>query len=89
MENQAKETTVKDVLIDVNRILSGLNIPVTLVESIGIPVAKAINGIQLCIDTFTQAEMAEQNQQGQKQDTPAEEEIEEIELVELGDADEA
>ena len=62
MEEQRNETTVKDVLIDVNRILGGIMIPVNLVESIGIPVARAINGVQLCIDTFMKNEMQEEQE---------------------------
>lgn len=60
MENQ---TTVKDILIDVNKLLNGINIPVAMVESIGIPVARAINGIQLCIDAFDKQEKAEEKEQ--------------------------
>ena len=60
MENQ---TTVKDILTDVNKLLNGINIPVAMVESIGIPVARAINGIQLCIDAFERQEQAEQEKQ--------------------------
>ena len=63
MEEQRNETTVKDVLIDVNRILGGIMIPVNLVESIGIPVARAINGVQLCIDTFMKQEMEQEGQE--------------------------
>ena len=59
MENQ---TTVKDILIDVNKLLNGINIPVSMVESIGIPVARAINGIQLCIDAFDMQEKADQKE---------------------------
>lgn len=51
MENQ---TTVKDILIDVNKMLSEISIPVSMIENIGIPVARAISGIQLCIDAFEQ-----------------------------------
>ncbi len=60
MENQ---TTVKDILIDVSKLLNGINIPVAMVESIGIPVARAINGIKICIDAFDQQKEAEQEKQ--------------------------
>lgn len=53
MENQV---TIKDVLIDVNAVLNGINIPASLIESIGIPVARAINGIQVCIDAINKNE---------------------------------
>ena len=59
MENQ---TTVKDILTDVNKLLNGINIPVAMVESIGIPVARAISGIQICIDAFDRKEQAEQEE---------------------------
>ena len=49
MENQ---TTVKDILIDVTKLLNEINIPISLVENIGIPVARAISGIQMCLDAF-------------------------------------
>lgn len=60
MENQ---TTVKDILTDVNKLLNGINIPVAMVESIGIPVARAISGIQICIDAFDRKEQAEKEEQ--------------------------
>lgn len=69
MENQ---TTVKDILIDVNKLLNGINIPVAQVESIGIPVARAINGIQLCIDAFNMQEaQQEKTQSDVAEDDPA------------------
>ena len=54
-----KETTVKEVLIDVSDVLNKINIPISLVESIGIPVARAINGIKICIDAMDRQEQAE------------------------------
>ena len=54
-----KETTVKEVLIDVSDVLNKINIPISLVESIGIPVARAINGIKICIDAMDRQEKEE------------------------------
>lgn len=60
MENQ---TTVKDILMDVNKLLNEINIPISMVQSIGIPVARAINGIQLCIDAFDMQEAQQEKPQ--------------------------
>ncbi len=81
MENN--QMTVKEVLIDVNRVLAGIKIPVTEVENIGIPVSRAISGIQLCINAFMKEEMAqketEKDQAASKDDDI---EIEEVGVVE-------
>lgn len=62
MENKM---TVKDILIDVNKLLNEINIPVSQVESIGIPVARAINGIQLCIDAINMQEAQKEKTQSE------------------------
>lgn len=62
MENKM---TVKDILIDVNKLLNEINIPVAQVESIGIPVARAINGIQLCIDAINMQEAQKEKTQSE------------------------
>ena len=69
--------TVKDVLTDVTKILSEINVPATMIESIGIPVAKAINGISICIEAMNREQQMESEREAQKaaQDEPV------IELV--------
>lgn len=74
----ANQTTVKDILIDVRNILNGINLPISQVESIGIPVARAISGLNLCIGAF---ENQEKEQAQKKQHEP------EIEVVETGVTD--
>ena len=74
METNNKPTTVKDVLEDVKAILGNISIPATQIESIGIPVAKAINGIKVCIDVFNREEELDRQQQ-EAQEEP------EIEIV--------
>ena len=59
MENQ---TTVKDVLTDVVRTLNEINVPVSKINEIGIPIAMAIHGIELCLDAFRQSEEAQQHE---------------------------
>ena len=70
MENQ---TTVKDVLTDVVRILNEINVPVNKINEIGLPIARAIQGINICLDAF--------NRQEQEAHEP------EIEVVEVGETD--
>ena len=70
-----KELTVRDVLKDVIDILGGIMVPVKEVNSIGMPIARAINGIRMCLDSFDRAE-AEQNEQAE--DAPAQAEEEQV-----------
>jgi len=56
METNNNPMTVKDVLADVVKVLGEISVPVTQLESIGIPVAKAINGIKLCLDAMEREE---------------------------------
>lgn len=72
MENQNNGMTVKDVLTEVHRQLNDLNIPVALVETIGIPIANAINGIKMCLDAMNrppvpvpEIELAEADEEAQ------------------------
>lgn len=51
--------TVKDVLKDVMDTLNGISIPVSQLDSIGMPVARAINGIKACVDAMEKAEAEE------------------------------
>ena len=75
MENQV---TVKDVLNDVNKILNNINVPVSMVETIGIPIARAVSGINMCLNAFSQQEA----QQAAEEDKPAELEVTEEETNE-------
>lgn len=64
--------TVKDVLKDVMDTLNGISIPVSQIDDIGMPVARAINGIKACVDAMEKAE-AEAVAKAMAE-TPAEEE---------------
>lgn len=75
--------TTKDVLTDVNEILNKINIPISLVESIGIPVARAINGIKICIDA-----MDRQEQEEAAKNKPQDNEEPVIELVPMEEPEE-
>lgn len=70
MENQ---TTVKDVLTDVVSTLNEINVPMSKLNEIGLPIARAIQGINICLDAF--------NRQEAQQQKP------EIEIVEVGETD--
>lgn len=74
----ANQTTVKDILIDVRNILNGISVPIAQVEGIGIPVARAINGLNICIGAFEQQE----KEQAQKEQHEPE-----IEILDVGTTD--
>lgn len=52
METNERTVTVEDVLADVRRILGDIDVPVQKLEQIGMPISKAINGIDLCLEAF-------------------------------------
>jgi hypothetical protein len=58
MNNQ--EMTVKDILQDVIKKLNDIKVPMSMIESIGIPVAQCISGIKLCVDAIEKNEVEEQ-----------------------------
>lgn len=68
MENKI---TVKDILIDINEMLKKVSIPAELIETVGMPVARAIKGLNICINAIAENERKEP----------------EIEFVEAGAAD--
>lgn len=56
---EPKEMTMKDILKDVLKMLNDIKIPMSEIETIGIPVGRAINGIQICVDAIEKAEQEE------------------------------
>ena len=57
MEINAKPITVKEVLEDVRKVLGEITLQggsdlKALVENVGVPIARAINGIQICLDAI-------------------------------------
>lgn len=65
--------TVKDVLKDVMDTLNNISIPMSQLDDIGMPIARAINGIKACVDAMEKAE-AEEAMKNAAEETPAEEE---------------
>lgn len=51
---QENTMTVEEVLTDAVNVLSGMVLPVSLVESIGIPIAKINNNLKACIAAITE-----------------------------------
>lgn len=47
-----EKMTVEQLLGVTVNLLNGINIPAGLIEQIGIPVSRAINYLQLCIDAM-------------------------------------
>lgn len=64
--NEQKQMSVEEVLqLTINN-LKGIQVPVELSESIGIPILRNINNIQLCLNAFH--EQKEQNEQEEHAD---------------------
>lgn len=61
--------TVKEVLMEVSETLGSIDVPVPLIETIGIKIAKSLNGVNLCIDAMNLDE-AEQAKKEQAQSEP-------------------
>ena len=61
--------TVKEVLMDVSETLGSIDVPVPLIETIGIKIAKSLNGVNLCVDAMNRDE-AEQAKKEQAQSEP-------------------
>lgn len=78
------QPTVMTILTDVVKMLGDIEVPAAKVEQIGIPIAKCINGIKLCIDAINQAEhqAALEKEKEKEQDEAANEP--EIQIVETG-----
>lgn len=70
MENKV---TVKDVLEEVMETLNGISIPVSQIDDIGLPIARAIGGIKACVDAMEKAETEEAMKKA-TEETPYEEE---------------
>ena len=51
--------TIREVLEDVVKMLSGIKVPMSEIDDIGIPVARSINGIKACLEAMTEPEIAE------------------------------
>ena len=62
--------TIDDVLLEAVNVLNNLTVPVALVESVGIPVAKVKNNLMLCVNALAEerkkAEAAAEEDQGGK-----------------------
>ena len=58
---EVKEMTIKEILIDVCKMLGDIDVPATKIEQIGISIARAINGLQVCIDAMNREEQAKEH----------------------------
>ena len=60
-----QQVTVKEVLEQTAKMLGEISIPASLIESIGIPVARAINNLKLCTEAMDRDE-AEQRKKAEE-----------------------
>lgn len=65
--------TIDEVLLEAVNVLNNLTVPVALVESVGIPIAKVKNNLMLCINALAEerkkaeAAAAEKEQGGESE----------------------
>lgn len=64
MEETKKTVTVKEILTDVCKLLGNIDVPASKIEQIGIPIARAINGIEMCLDAMEREEKEKNSQIG-------------------------
>ena len=76
--------TVKEIVEIVIRDLGNINVPVNMLDGVGMPIARAIQGLQMCVNAWNE-EDAKQAAKAQDEDddvkleiVPAEEVPEEI-----------
>ena len=64
--------TVKEVLMEVSETLGSIDVPALLIETIGIKIAKSLNGVNLCLDAMNrnEAEQARKEQEKAEQEEP-------------------
>ncbi len=74
MEEAKRPMTTKEILTDIVRILGNIDVPVSRIEQIGIPIARCINGVQVCIEAITREEEEEPKITLEKVDSIPEEE---------------
>jgi len=65
--------TIDEVLLEAVNVLNNLTVPVALVESVGIPIAKVKNNLMLCVNALAEerkkaeAAAAEKEQGGESE----------------------
>ena len=64
--------TVREIVETVIKDLGGINVPVSMLDNIGIPIARAIQGLQLCVDAW--------NEDDAKQDQKLSEDNDDVQL---------
>lgn len=53
---ETKTMTIKDILEDVLKNLNDMKVPMAELETIGVPVGRAIAGIKVCVEALQKAE---------------------------------
>lgn len=82
---QGKQMTVTEALRITAENLEAIQVPVGQMESIGIPIAKSVGNIRMCIDALEEADRKRQEEETQEQ----QEEAEPDGVIELMPAEEA
>ena len=65
---EEKQVTLNEVLVDAVQTLNNLPVPVSLVDSISVPLRRVAGNLQACIDTFAQKEKEEREKENGRTD---------------------
>ena len=58
--------TIKEAVIHVANTLEGINLPVGLIKTVGVPMSNSIDILRQCIEYMEQAEQAEKQKEGEE-----------------------
>lgn len=80
-----KQLTIKEVIELTSKELNSLNIPVSMINSIGAVIAKAVYNLDACIEAMNAVERQQQKEleANEKPENESEEETEPIDIGEL------
>ena len=71
MEERKQEITVDDVVRECVQQLRALNVPISMIDQIGVPVARVVHNLRACIDAW-ERDAAEKNQEPELRIEPVE-----------------
>ena len=61
--------TVQEALEETVRMLEGVKVPISQMEEIGFPVARAVSNIKLCLEAMTQQQEANKAEEAKEENS--------------------
>jgi len=62
-----RQLTVREVVEETIKILEKINVPVSLIQDIGLPITRAIGNLNACCEAWTQEEIEKDHRQRQEE----------------------